>query len=528
MLFTREAAERWQKRPDLFMEEILGVELESYQRKICLDIAENPRVCIAAVHGVGKSFIMARVVIWFLLCFPGSKIVTSAPSFRQVQSILWSEIRTAVNKAKVPLGGQLNLTDWKLDDDWFALGYSPKNEVTGGEGQGTASTFQGIHSPYVLVVLDEATGIQRPIWIQAEGLLTSQFVRFVAIGNPTSRNSEFFNCFRSAAWKKVYLSCFDSPNLIANGLTNMAALERELAHVKALGDAEAQRRVSSYKVVKPHLLNAGWVVASVLKWGITHPLTVGKVFGKFPEQSDGALISLGWIEEAQLREHAPVEGERKIIGVDVARFGTDSTVLTGMHGAKQLSKKALQKRDTVAVTGEIIALMREMDGVDVIVVDETGLGGGVVDLLREAQSEGTIDDMTEIRGVQFGAAVECQGSDDCDHKECDKARYVNVKARMFGLLAEDIKTTLQLLPESVYLEELPTILYKYDSKGRLTIESKQDYKKRTGLGSPDHADSLALANYGRYDEIQVGFLDSTYTSEFGTPFAASLRQQKEW
>jgi hypothetical protein len=136
---------------------------------------------------------------------------------------------------------------------------------------------------------------------------------------------------------------------------------------------------------------------------------------------------------------------------------------------------------------------------DVIVVDETGLGGGVVDLLVEVRNAGVkIHSHVEIRGVQFGAGF------DAESQAAEKEKYVNVKARMFDLLARDMRTRIELMDEEVYQAELPSVQYSYDSKGRMEIESKDKFKKRTGRGSPDHADSLALANFGHYDELTVG------------------------
>jgi hypothetical protein len=527
----KSALENLQKNPELFFEKVLGVEtLEEYQREVIRTVAANERTAVAACHDLGKSFLMARIVLWFASCFPYSKVITTAPTYNQVKNILWSEIRSAHSRAKLPLGGKLNLTDWQLsrEGDWFAIGFTPKNEVQSGEGQGTQSSFQGFHAPYLMVVFDEATGIPPGVWTMAEGLLTSANVKFVAIGNPTSRNSEFFRCFKSPAWSKVNLSCFNSPNLQANGLTDMAKIEAELETLKSMLDGEAQARMARYVAPKPYLLSAKWVMASIIKWGLKHPLTVSKIFGQFPEEGDDALMPLGIIEEAQRREYEVKESDRKTIGVDVARFGSDSTVIHAMHGRKVIKKKTMSKRDTVAVTGEVLALERDLGGVNVIVVDETGLGSGVVDMLNEAKRDGKTK--AEIRGVQFGAAVECDGPKDCDHKDCDKARYANVKAKMFGLLGDDLKRQdgIALLDEAIYLEELPSILYGFDSKGRMVIESKDDYKKRTGRGSPDTADSLALANYGHYRTLSVGSFTGSSFYDFAPPLAASIGALRKW
>lgn len=513
-----------------YVQNVLGVTtLEPYQKKVLKTVQENDRTAVSACHDVGKSFLAARIAIAFLTTNKFSKVITTAPTYNQVKRILWSELRSAVASAKIPLGGKLNETDWTIEPEWFALGFTPKNEVTGGEGQGTQSSFQGFHAPGgILVIFDEATGIPHNIWTMAEGLLTQSNVKFLAIGNPTSTASEFYQCFRDQAWAKVYLNCFDSPNLIANGITTLDLLKKEVEKYKGLNDAEAKALLNSYKVTRPYLLTLKWVVQNVAKWGFDHPLTVSKVLGKFPKAGEHTLVPLGFIEEAQIRVAWPDKSDRKIIGIDVARFGTDSTVLTALHGKKQIGRKELFKRDGNEVTGEAIAWGKELFGdsnADLFVVDETGVGGAVVDNLNDAIRTKTLPKGCEVRGVQFGAA--------CESDE-DKEKFVNIKARMFSLLADDIKAEdgLALIDDSVYADELPTIRYSYDKKGRLYIESKDEYKKRTGRKSPDNADSLALANFGRYDELTAGAFTKSYVNESGKktnrPMSGGLRDKTNW
>lgn len=522
----------FQNDPNLYFEKALGATPEEYQRRINNTIARNQRTAISACHDVGKTWDIARIILWFASCFPFSKTICTAPTFNQVKNIMWSEINSAHGKSKAPLGGVMLQTEWKLAPDWFVLGFTSRNEANMGVGQGTSSSFQGFHAEGgILIVFDEATGVPKAIWDMAEGMLTQAFVKFVAIGNPTSRVAEFFQCFRDPQWAKEKLSCFDSPNLIANGITNLGKLEAELDLLKSMADAEVLSRLQSYKVVRPHLLSTAWVMGRALKWGIKHPLFVSKVLGEFPEESDDTLIPLHVVEEAVFRYETKevkfLEGQRKTLGVDVARFGSDSTVLTRLNGHEFVTKKVLVKRDTTEVTGAVIEHTREFGIPDVIVVDETGIGSGVVDQLNEYRRSNLEWGQVEIRGVQFGAGAKCE-REDCYHThDCDKAKYVNLKARMFDLLAQDLRRSLSLPPEDVYVDELPTILYSHDSKGRMDIESKDEYKKRTGRDSPDHADSLALANFGHYDEMSLGKYGDAHL-ETSKPFASSLNSGVEY
>lgn len=535
---TREASDlstleksikRLQLDPVLHIEEIQGVDsLEEYQRRICRAIAQYERVAIAACHDVGKSFTMAKIVLWFGSIFSGAKIITTAPTFNQVQRILWSEIRSGHSRSKSPLGGQLNLTEWKIDDDWFAIGFSPQKPAGSGEnGQGTTSSFQGFHGEHVLVVFDEATGIPPSLWTQAEGLLTSSSVKFVAIGNPTSRQCEFFKCFSSPEWHKVYLSCFDSPNLQANGIKDMESLRAELDHLRQLPEEAQQTRLRSYKVVQPKLLSTSWVMGRALKWGVTHPLFLSKVLGIFPEEDEHVLMPLGAVELSQRREMIPDTLKLRSIGVDPARFGSDATVITVVEDCMVKPCKRLVKADTAQVTGEIVRLIKELPRCEreVVVIDGTGIGAGVVDQLKERQRERVIPSHIAVIERHFGeSATGIPG----ESQEKTKEHYANFKAQIFVTLSESLKDDLILPPDAIYLEQLPTIIYSFDSKGRYVIESKDDYKKRTGLSSPDESDSLALANFGRFDTQGAGQFTERMAKSAGGTIAGGLSGGDTW
>ena len=487
--------------PILHLEKIQGIDsLEDYQKKICTTVSKNERTVISACHCLGKTFIISRLVLWLGSCFKGAKIVTTAPTFSQVKHLLWSEIKTGFRQSHANLGGEMLDTFWKISDDWFAMGVSPKEDAGDGQTQGTDSRFQGIHGDLVVIIFDEATGVSNNRWLQAEGMLTSGKVKFIAIGNPTSRNSEFFRCFQSPEYAKIHLSCFDSPNVIANGIRNVPALRAELNYLRSLPEDKALQRIASYKIIQPKLLTLQWVVSRGLKWGLDHPLFLSKVLGRFPEEDENALIPLSLVEDSMNREGS--HGDIRSIGVDPARFGTDSTVITRIEGNEVVERKEINKMDTAEVTGIIVRMVNNLPRKrnEIIVVDATGIGAGVYDQLRERRDQQIIPESIRLREAHFGSQ--------CDHDE-DKKQFVNLKSKIFVDLAEDLKADLVLPRESIYLEELPTLVYKFDSKGRWVMESKDEYKKRTGRGSPDSADSLALANFGRHDSKRIGnFSDS--------------------
>ena len=490
--------------PQVFFEDVLGVEsLEEYQiEKMLKPIAKYDRVSIAATHSVGKTWTMARIALWFGTSYKNCKVITTAPTGRQVKKLLWGELHSAYKNSKHPLGGKLLTTELQIGPEWFIMGFSPQKEAGSNSQEQSGSSFQGFHADYILIIFDEATGIPADIWKMAEGLLTSGIiVKFVAIANPTTRSSEFFKTFSDPAWYNVYLSCFDSPNLIANGITDLHKLKREIKKLREMPQDERLVYIANYEKPVPHLLSCQWVMSSALKWGIDHPLFQSKALGIFPSVDENVIVQLEDVENAIAREQE-VDNSERCIGVDVARYGDDDSCITSLRGLKQDVKKTLSKRGVTEVTGEVINIIETDKATNTkVLVDATGIGAGVYDLLEEKYKK---DRSVEIIEIHFGQSAVM----DTDKKETAdelKKRYANLKARMFDLLSSDIKDNLDLMDEATYLEELPTIRFTFDSKGRMVIESKDDYKKRTGNSSPDSSDSLALANLGRHRKSVIGF-----------------------
>lgn len=498
----------WQKLPAEFFKDPLGVStLEDYQARTIQTIADFDNVLIRACHSVGKTWMLARVALWFFTCFRNSIIISTAPTNKQVEMLLWGEIRDAHKNARINLGGRLLNTKLTISDKWYAIGFSPQKSAGTSDGQ-QGSTFQGFHSDYVLIIFDEATGISADLWKMADGLMTSgKIVKFVAIANPTTRACELFERMKSFKYKKLHLSCFDSPNLKANGFEDKHDLKEEVDRLFLLKEDERLRELESYKAPVPHLLSAKWVISYIMDWGITHPLVLAKVFGEFPDADDSVLIPMSVVEAAQARNHdiEAMDKGLRTIGVDCARYGTDKSVIVEMVGVKQTDMKAVAKRDTMEVTGHVVRMLKDSDHASlktVVTVDATGIGSGVFDRLMELQREGDLPKSIEFIEVHFGSTEFFEK----DEKKLAKlkARFLNLKAYAFQLLADDLKSSLDIFDDSNFLKEIPTIKSEPNSAGKMCIESKKDYKKRTGRPSPDYADALALSNLGRYVNIGVG------------------------
>lgn len=528
----------WPKSTKQYVKKIFGEKLLDYQENVYDVIDDNQRIAISACHNVGKTFLLGRYVAKEMSTIEDVIIVTTAPTFNQVKNLLWAEIRAAAKKSKIKVPGTLNLTEWRVSEKWYAIGFSPKKEaVSVASGESTASGFQGFHSKKVIVVFDEATGVSEDIYDMAEGLMTSVNVQWICIGNPTTKRSRFYKLMSDKEWAKIKLTCFDSPNLKVNGIYNKAILKQHVERYKRLPDEKAKKYLKAYKHTHDFMLSAPWVVSKVAKWGFDHPLTLSKVFGEFPETSPDALLSLGDIEAAQRRTYEPTKTDRKCLGIDPARLGTDDTVFTGLHGKQQIYHERFSKFDEVEVAGFAVRQINEQL-YDVVIVDETGTGGGVVTNLRHSQKWAKIHAphtqmaKVEIRGIMFGESKSLSEVEDPIRGMSPKDEFYNQKARMFAYLKTDIKDPngLCLFDESAYQEQLPMIKVRYEDKtGRLYIESKDEFKKNFSGVSPDDADSLALANLGRYDELKsVGKFSNDYANNDRGTLAGGYKSRKDY
>lgn len=504
------------KNPVVFIEKIMGSPtLEEYQGRICQAVVDYDRVAVKACHAVGKTFVMGNIVPWFVTTHPYSIVITTAPTNRQVEALLWGEIRKAVKRSKTKLGGSLLTKKWTIDDDWYAMGFSPQGGAANGSDEQQGSSFQGFHAKHVMIIFDEATGITKDLYTMAEGLLTSGVtVKWVCIANPTSSASEFFQICKQAEWYVMTINCFDSPNMIANGFTNRAALEKEINELKLLKDADRLLRIKNYKKPNGHLLSAQWVVAKIYNWGWDHPLTKSKILGEFPGKNDDVVVKWDHMMMAMKRE--PVfEYKKRYIGVDVARFGDDLSVITEITDSTFRGAYPSMKAEISETTGRVVAVFWAGDsGKEThIGVDCTGVGAGVLSDLKEMKRLNELPDYVFLHEIHFANKI--THDTEAKNEEFNKT-YENLKCFMFDKLNEDLRDHLYMPTEEVYQEETVNILFKFSKKGKLLIEDKETFKKRIKK-SPDYSDSLAIANFLRYVKPTYGTFKGI--DKPGTPYS---------
>jgi hypothetical protein len=443
--FAEEIA-RWRSDPVYFVERVLGIEtLWQKQVEILEAIREHDRVAVAACHSSSKTFSASCAVWWWVLSHQPAKVITTAPTDRQVRQLLWSEIRSRHTHARIPLPGQVQTTAWQYPDqpDWYMVGFSTSPDTA----QEHASRFQGYHSPHLLLVFDEASGIERPIWDAADGLTTSGHCKHLAIGNPLDSTSEFARAYRSSSWHSIRID----------------ALEME--HIRKREE-------------HPFLVSWSWVEEMRKKYGEDSPAYVSRVRGLFPDHSDDALIAIRWVEEALSRQAEPYGEPPRSMGVDVARFGSDFTCIYILEGPRVLHAEARSGQDTMWTAGRVLALAREFHvKADMVSVDDTGVGGGVSDRLHE---QGFY-----ARPENFGA------------RATDQATYQDRRSELWWGLRDWIRDEACLADaprraRDILMEDLTAPKYEQRSDGRLKLEAKKDMRKRLGH-SPDDGDALALA-----------------------------------
>jgi hypothetical protein len=428
--------------PVLFAQSLLRQQLWSKQQEILRSVARYPRVAVKSCHASGKTFAIASAVLWWVTSRPDGIAVTTAPTWLQVERVLWGEIRNAISCAKIAYPTP-SATALQLGPNRHAIGLSTNEAVR----------FQGFHGQ-VLVVLDEAPGVMPEIWDAIEGIRASGDTRVLAVGNPTISSGPFYDAFATnrEGWNLITIGAFDTPNLAGITLEQLLALkDEELDHNPV-----------------PYLITRRWVKEKYFEWGPGHPLWESKVMGNFPQQSEDALLSLTWLELAKLRETG--DGEL-VAGIDVAGPGENETVLCLRSGPRIVRLTAWTKSDP---RGDLLAALLPYRGqLKAVNVDVVGIGHYLAQHLK--------DHGLPVIEINVGQAAH------------DTAKYANSKAETYwGLRMRFEAGDISGLNDDKAIAQLSSIRYCHNSKGQIVIETKEDARKR-GVKSPDRAEAIALA-----------------------------------
>lgn len=461
-----------QLSPSFFNHAILGGSFWSKQEEIAISVRDNRYTTVRACHDVGKTYIASHIALWFLYTHPQSIVVTTAPTMRQVENLLWRELRSAHENATRRLGGEPLKTRLDLAPDWYAIGAS----------SGDPDKLQGFHaaSGDILIIVDEAAGVKEPAYEAIEGMMTSEKARMLLIGNPTSDTGSFRASHHSWEYaNKIHISAFDSPNFVNNGIETL--------------DDLIEADLDKIEIVSPYLVAPRWAKEKIDAWGVDSPMFQARVLGNFPSDSVNTVIPLNYIELASEDEHIEkikAKGGPLSLGVDPARFGSDETVITPRYGGYIPTQEIYNRTSIPATAGHVLQYSSPRPVF--IGIDVDGLGGGVYDILWEKKVDGIVEIHNNGRALPDSTGL----------KFANLASQLWWTARLMFIAGD-----LAIPKDEKLAMQLSTRKYSFTSKG-LTIESKDEWSRRYKGKSPDRADSLI---YSLADILQVESLTKATT-----------------
>ena len=468
--------------PIAYASDILGVSWWSKQQDIARALLEHRKVFVKASHSVGKTHLAGGLVSWHFDSFDPGITLTTAPTAKQVNEVLWKEVRSQRRgRNMLPKASRCEGLDNSglFKPDHYAAGYTARD----------ASSFQGRHESQLLVIFDEACGVAQEFWEGAEGMLSSgPENRWLAILNPTDSTSYARQQELDGDWHVVTISALDHPNVAAQlqGLPKPYPKAVDLAWV----EEKLVDWCSPIQAVDAGLGDVCWPpvdhcsrLGIAPRWYRPGPLFEGRVLGRWPSQAVNSV----WSEEAwnlANTKSLPLTG-RLQIGCDVARYGDDDTSLHVRRGGVSLYHESANGWPTTRTADRCKELATEygtLYGIDPrsipIAVDDTGVGGGVTDILKA--------DGWNVVPINSACSAP------------DPSEFTNLRGALwFGLAtaASEGRLSFARLPKDVRQQlrkEFLAPTYSVDVHGRRVVESKDRTKSRLGR-SPDNADSVMLA-----------------------------------
>jgi hypothetical protein len=408
--------------PDAWQEELLNY----VGGRIKEDPLGTIRDATASGHGVGKSSVVAWLILWAMTTRPHLNGVVTANTFPQLNTKTWRELAVWHKRA--------------INEHWFtwtATKFFKKEHPETwfvspiANSENNSEAFAGQHGEHTLIIYDESSAIPDVIWEVSSGVNDPRAMWFV-FGNPTKNTGRFKECFGRHR----------------NRWNTRQVDSREC---KMPNKDELQKDVDSY--------------------GEDSDFVRVRIKGEFPRAGSNQFISAEVVDNAIKREVEVPVGSPKLLGVDVARFGDDQTVIARRHGRKIEPLVKLRGLDTMQVAAKVAEIIKN-EHPDAVFVDGVGVGAGVVDRLNQLGFN--------VFDVLAGSTPD----------EKNKETYYNKRAEMWGRMRDwlegaDIPDDQDLVSDLIGPE------YGYDNKMRIQLEKKEDMKKR-GLASPDAGDAIAL------------------------------------
>jgi phage terminase large subunit len=420
-----------------FVKNVLKVEhIEDWQMEelTALDTGET-KLSIKSGHGVGKTTFCSWLALHFLLFRDDVKVIVTSPSEKQLTDGLIPEIQKWVNRLPGWMASQIDITSQRMtrspnNANNFVSFRTARKE--------NPEALAGVHASHVLIIVDEASGVDEAIYETGQGALSTKGAIAVLIGNPTRPSGFFFKTHTELndLWRTRTVSCFDSSRV----------------------DGE-------------------YIKSQERTYGLDSREYKVRVLGEFTDSGADAIIPRKFLESALDRDVSPVEGSR-VWGVDPGRGG-DPTGFCDRGPNMIHALEELRYDNLMQVVGWV---KHRWDSTPArhrpteIFVDSIGLGAGVADRLLELGLP-----VVSVNVSESAAMVD---------------RFVRLRAELWYAVREWFEGLDVLLPSSLekarqLIDELAAPEQRYASNGKVDVESKKDMKAR-GMKSPNLADALGL------------------------------------
>ena len=420
--------------PVKFVVEVLGATPLPYQAEFLQAIADGERkMSVRSGHGTGKSTSASWAMLWYVLLRFPNKVVVTAPTSGQLFDALFAELKRWINELPKQLQPMLT-----VKSDRVELAAAPSEAFISARTSRaeTPEALAGVHSENVLLVVDEASGVPEKVFEAAAGSMSGHSATTILLSNPTRSSGTFYESQTRLAgsWWTRRWSCVDSP-----------------------------------------LVSDEFVDEMRMRYGEDSNAFRIRVLGEFPLADDDTIIPFHLVESAMHRDIEVTPDQKPIWAIDPARFGTDRTAFCKRVGNVVTEIKSWQGVDLMGTVGRVMAEYEALpmsQRPSEILVDSIGLGGGVVDRLRELGAP--------VRGVNV-SEVPSMGQ-----------TYNNLRTELWFKTKAWLEDRSCKIPDNDdLLADLTGIRYAFTSSGKMQAESK-DAMKRRGLKSPDLADAVCL------------------------------------
>jgi phage terminase large subunit len=426
---------RYRSDPSSFVTNLFGVRPDPWQDIVLRAVARGEtRISIRSGNGVGKTALLAWLMVWFILTRYPVKIVCTAPTSAQLFDALFVEVQSWINRLPEAVRSLLAVTTDRIELKSDAASAFISARTSRPE---TPEALQGVHAAYVLLIVDEASGVDERVYSAGQTSMSTPGAITVLASNPLRSAGFFYRTHTDWAdrWMTMRVSGLDSPRV-------------DPKFIQEVKDNHGESSIE-YQV---------------------------KVLGEFPSSDTDTYFSKGMVQGAMSRSITPDAAWQTAWGLDVARFGTDRSVLFKRTARHQVEAyKVWRNVDLMTLCGFI---KHDYDSLAPshrpfeILIDSIGLGAGVVDRLRELELPA------------FGINVAETPSSVGAFGRLRDELYFNARQWLES-------REVALLPDDAFAHELQSIKYGFTSTGKLKIESKDEMRKRM-KASPDIVDAFCL------------------------------------